>query len=180
MTISDSSSLRFSPDMNLAYSARNKLFWLILGSATPLRPAPVAAPAFALPLTFGVGALPSGRDVRMAVKRLSGKKTAAQRSYSRQSNSDLANKYLLTSLASRAASSGSWFGENTGDMNSSSSWASSCCDSDSSSGRALSSSAALIWSDSVSWERFGLTSDLPFCRLVKTALRALDHGVLQR
>ena len=84
----------------------------------------------------------STREARTLERRESGRNTAAQRSYSRQSKRDLAKRYLLSSLASRIASSGSLFAANIGEacpgsaglMFSSSS---------SISGSALSSSAAL-------------------------------------
>lgn len=68
-------------------------------------------PALPLPFPLGESGEASPSAVKALVERVSGRKTAAQRSNSRQSKKDLASRYLLSSLASRAASSGSLFGE---------------------------------------------------------------------
>lgn len=99
--------------------------------------------ALDLPLLFVVEAAGfSPRDVRMLERRESGRKTAAHRSYSLQSKKDLARRYLLSSLASSAASSGSVLDVYMGDVYLPSA-GSGCSSSSSVSGRALSSSAAL-------------------------------------
>ena len=99
----------------------------------------VAAWAFPLPLRFveGLGVV-SDLEFKTLDKSESGRKTAAHRSYSWQSKKDLASRYLLSSLASKAASSGSLFGVIMGDVNDGSGTSSLSV-----SGSALSSSAAL-------------------------------------
>jgi hypothetical protein len=139
MTISESSFLRFSPDKNLAYSAKNRLFWLIAGRGTAVD-AWAEGTVLAFPFPFGDIDGPSDLVLRTLVRSASGRKTAAQRSYSRQSKKDFAKRYLLSSFASSAASSGSLFWEYIGDLGCCSSVG---CSSSLGSGSDVRSSAAL-------------------------------------
>jgi hypothetical protein len=128
-------------------------------------------------LTFAfVGNSPSGIA--------EGKKTAAQRSNSRQSKNDFASRYLWVSRASRAVSMGSGFWDITGlieegisvlDMGESRS-ASEVGVRSSGVGREERSSAAL--ERRLEW-RWRYAEGLPFRRLVETALRAIYDSVLE-
>jgi hypothetical protein len=112
MTISLSSSLLFSPDISFAYKAKNRLFWLNFGTWAPKTGLGVGSDALDFPFPLGVeaGWLVLGKVVvKRPESNVSGRKTAAHRSYSRQSKSDLARRYWFISFASRAASSGSTF-----------------------------------------------------------------------
>lgn len=106
--------------------------------------------AFSLPLPFAfvaAGDASVREEFRTLESNESGRKTAAQRSYSWQSKKDLASRYLLSSLASSAASSGSLFGVLMGEVK-----PVSPMSSPSVSGSALSSSAALRDWDQHFWE----------------------------
>lgn len=105
--------------MYRAYKARNRDLWLSSGSVLSggIDPSALADSAcFDFPLAvFGEGfAVPLGDvDWRELRSRVEGRKTAAQRSYSRQSKYDLARRYFENSWDSRRASSGSGLEEKT-------------------------------------------------------------------
>ena len=69
--------------------------------------------AVALPFPLGAESSACVADTILESSE-SGKNTAAHLSNSLQSNNDLANRYLLISLASSAASTGSAFGAKSG------------------------------------------------------------------
>jgi hypothetical protein len=108
MIISDSSLFRFSPDMNLAYNARKRLLWLSFGSGDA-DAGLLVSPAGPFPFPLGVPVPVSPFELAVPESKESGRKVDAQRSNSRQSNKDFASRYLLVSLASNRASSGSGF-----------------------------------------------------------------------
>ena len=106
--------------MNLAYKDKNKAFWLIGGSrllGTPYFLLELELEDLALDLLDGGVCIlndDGDEDEEMGPSgMLGGRKTAAQRSYSRQSNSDLASRYLDSSRVSRSASCASRLGVRT-------------------------------------------------------------------